>query len=340
MKIAFFDAKPYDVKSFKNANEKYEYSIDFFETKLSLKSVSLTKGYDVVCIFVNDNINKELADKLVENGVKLIALRCAGYNNIDFKAVADRIKVVRVPSYSPYSISEFTVSIMMALNRKIHRAYLRTKEANFSINGLLGFDMNGKTAGIIGTGKIAKIVIKILRGFGVNVIAYDLYRDEAAATELGFTYVGIDELFKQSDIISLHCPLTKESEYLINKESIAKMKNGVMIINTGRGKLIETKALIDGLKSKKIGSAGLDVYEEEADYFFEDFSDKLLDDDTLARLLTFNNVLITSHQAFFTEEAVQSIAETTMKNINDFENGRVLENEVKQYCLQEECVVK
>lgn len=340
MKIAFFDAKPYDVKSFKSANEKYEYSIDFFETKLSLKSVSLTKGYDVVCIFVNDNINKELADKLVENGVKLIALRCAGYNNIDFKAVADRIKVVRVPSYSPYSISEFTVSIMMALNRKIHRAYLRTKEANFSINGLLGFDMNGKTAGIIGTGKIAKIVIKILRGFGVNVIAYDLYRDEAAATELGFTYVGIDELFKQSDIISLHCPLTKESEYLINKESIAKMKNGVMIINTGRGKLIETKALIDGLKSKKIGSAGLDVYEEEADYFFEDFSDKLLDDDTLARLLTFNNVLITSHQAFFTEEAVQSIAETTMKNINDFENGRVLENEVKQYCLQEECVVK
>lgn len=340
MKIAFFDAKPYDVKSFKSANEKYEYSIDFFETKLSLKSVSLTKGYDVVCIFVNDNINKELADKLVENGVKLIALRCAGYNNIDFKAVADRIKVVRVPSYSPYSIAEFTVSIMMALNRKIHRAYLRTKEANFSINGLLGFDMNGKNAGIIGTGKIAKIVIKILRGFGVNIIAYDLYRDEAAATELGFTYVGIDEIFKQSDIISLHCPLTKESEYLINKESIAKMKNGVMIINTGRGKLIETKALIDGLKSKKIGSAGLDVYEEEADYFFEDFSDKLLDDDTLARLLTFNNVLITSHQAFFTEEAVQSIAETTMKNINDFENGRVLENEVKQYCLQEECVVK
>lgn len=340
MKIAFFDAKPYDIKSFKSVNEKYGYNIDFFETKLSLNSVSLTKGYDVVCIFVNDNINKNLADKLVENGVKLIALRCAGYNNIDFKAVADRIKVVRVPSYSPYSIAEFTVSIMLALNRKIHRAYLRTKEANFSINGLLGFDMNGKTAGIIGTGKIAKIVIKILRGFGVNVIAYDLYKDEAASLELGFTYVEIDELFKQSDIISLHCPLTKETEYLINKESIAKMKSGVMIINTGRGKLIETKALIDGLKSKKIGSAGLDVYEEEADYFFEDFSDKLLDDDTLARLLTFNNVLITSHQAFFTEEAVQSIAETTIKNINDFENGRYLENEVKQYCFKEECVVK
>ncbi len=337
---SIFDAKPYDIKSFGAANEKYGYNIDFFETKLNAKSVSLSKGYDVVCIFVNDNVSREIVDKLEENGVKLIALRCAGYNNVDFSSVSERIRVVRVPSYSPYSIAEFTVSVIMALNRKIHRAYIRTKEANFSINGLLGFDMNGKTAGIIGTGKIARIVIKILRGFGVNVVAYDVYRDEKAAEELGFEYVELEELFKKSDIISLHCPLTKESEYLINSSSIEKMKDGVMIINTGRGKLIETRALIEGLKSKKIGSAGLDVYEEEAEYFFEDFSDKLLDDDTLARLLTFNNVLITSHQAFFTEEAVESIAETTMKNIYDYDKGNILENEVKQYCGQNGCVVK
>ena len=340
MKIAFFDSKSYDIDSFKSCNKKYGFDIDFFELKLNKESISLTKGYDIVCIFVNDNIDKKLSEKLVENGVKLVALRCAGYNNIDFSTVSDKLKVVRVPSYSPYSIAEFTVSLILALNRKMHRAYMRTKEANFSIDGLLGFDMNGKTAGIIGTGRIAKIVIKILRGFGMNVLAYDLYKDEKAAEELGFKYVELRELYCKSDIISLHCTLTKETEYLINKESINMMKDGVMVVNTGRGKLIETKALIKGLKSKKIGSAGLDVYEEEADYFFEDHSNNLLKDDVLARLLTFNNVLVTSHQAFFTKEALDDIANTTLENIKEFIEDKELKNEVRYVCDEKGCSFK
>ena len=337
MKVAFFDAKPYDIESFNKVNERYKCDITYFESRLKNNNVALTKGFDVVCIFVNDIIDKTIIDSLVANGVKLIALRCAGYNNIDFKSINDQIKVVRVPSYSPYSIAEHTVALILSLNRKIHRAYLRTKEANFSLNGLLGFDLFGKTAGIIGTGRIAKIVINILRGFGMKVIAYDLYRDEKAAKDMGFEYVALDTLCANSDIISLHCPLTAETEYMINRESIGKMKDGVMIVNTGRGKLIETTALINGLKSKKIGMAALDVYEEEADYFFEDYSDKILNDDILARLLTFNNVLVTSHQAFFTEEALGDIAEITLKNIRDFERGRELENEVKYICDEKGC---
>lgn len=337
MKVAFFDAKPYDIESFNKVNERYKCDITYFESRLKNNNVALTKGFDVVCIFVNDIIDKTIIDSLVANGVKLIALRCAGYNNIDFKSINDQIKVVRVPSYSPYSIAEHTVALILSLNRKIHRAYLRTKEANFSLNGLLGFDLFGKTAGIIGTGRIAKIVINILRGFGMKVIAYDLYRDEKAAKDMGFEYVALDTLYANSDIISLHCPLTAETEYMINRESIGKMKDGVMIVNTGRGKLIETTALINGLKSKKIGMAALDVYEEEADYFFEDYSDKILNDDILARLLTFNNVLVTSHQAFFTEEALGDIAEITLKNIRDFERGRELENEVKYICDEKGC---
>lgn len=337
MKIAFFDAKPYDIESFKKINERYNYEITYFESRLKKNNVALTKGFDVVCVFVNDIIDKEILDSLAENGIKLIALRCAGYNNVDFKSIDDRLRVVRVPSYSPYSIAEHTVALILALNRKIHRAYIRTKEANFSLNGLMGFDLNGKTAGIIGTGRIAKIVIKILRGFGMEVIAYDPYRDEIASKDLGFTYVELDELYRKSDIISLHCPLSAETEYLIGKDSIDKMKNGVMVVNTGRGKLLDTAALINGLKSKKIGMAALDVYEEEADYFFEDYSDKLLNDDVLARLLTFNNVLITSHQAFFTEEALSDIAEITLKNIRDFQRGREIENEVKYICDEKGC---
>lgn len=337
MKVAFFDAKAYDIESFNKVNERYKCDITYFESRLKNNNVALTKGFDVVCIFVNDIIDKNIIDSLVANGVKLIALRCAGYNNIDFKSINDQIKVVRVPSYSPYSIAEHTVALILSLNRKIHRAYLRTKEANFSLNGLLGFDLFGKTAGIIGTGRIAKIVINILRGFGMKVIAYDLYRDEKAAKDMGFEYVALDTLYANSDIISLHCPLTAETEYMINRESIGKMKEGVMIVNTGRGKLIETTALINGLKSKKIGMAALDVYEEEADYFFEDYSDKILNDDILARLLTFNNVLVTSHQAFFTEEALGDIAEITLKNIRDFERGRELENEVKYICDEKGC---
>jgi D-lactate dehydrogenase len=284
---------------------------------------------DVACIFVNAVADAPVIDELVANGVKLIALRCAGYNNVDLNATRDRIKVVRVPAYSPYAVAEHTLALMLTLNRKTHRAYNRTREGNFALSGLMGFDMYGKTAGIIGTGKIAKILIKTLRSMGMEILAYDLFPDNDFAAREGIKYVSLDELYANSDIISLHCPLTKETEYIINDEAIAKMKNGVMMINTGRGKLIDTQALIKGLKSKKIGSAGLDVYEEESEYFFEDRSNRVMDDDVLARLLSFNNVVVTSHQAFFTQEALENIAETTLKNIQDFIEGRELINEVK-----------
>jgi len=278
---------------------------------------------------VNADIDAEVIDKLAAGGIKLIALRCAGFNNVDLKAAAkNNIKVVRVPAYSPYAVAEHTLALMLTLNRKTHKAYSRTREGNFALHGLLGFDMNEKTAGIIGTGKIAKILIKTLRALGMNVLAYDIYPDEKFAEEVGMRYTSLDEIYRESDIISLHAPLTKETMYLIDTDTISKMKDGVMIINTGRGKLIHTKALIDGLKSKKIGAAGLDVYEEEEEYFFEDYSDLVLDDDTLARLLSFNNVLVTSHQAFFTKEALSNIAQTTLQNVQDFIDGKALLNEV------------
>jgi D-lactate dehydrogenase len=281
-----------------------------------------------VCIFVNDIADAEIIDGLAKNGVKLLALRCAGYNNVDLAAAKGKMKIVRVPAYSPYAVAEHAVALMLSLNRKIHRAYWRTRDGNFSLHGLMGFDMHGKTAGIIGTGKIAKILIKILKGFGMNIVAYDLYPDYAFAEEQGITYTTLDELYKQSDIISLHCPLTDKTKYLINDISICKMKDNVMIINTGRGLLIHTNALIEGLKNKKIAAAGLDVYEEEGDYFYEDKSDKIIDDDVLARLLSFNNVIVTSHQAFFTKEALHNIAETTLLNIKAFMENQPLANEV------------
>jgi D-lactate dehydrogenase len=330
MKIAFFDNKPYDEASFKEVNKKYGFDIRFHKGHLDKDNVILSRGADAVCIFVNAVVDAQVIDELIENGVKLIALRCAGFNNVDLEAAENRIKIVRVPAYSPYAVSEHTLALMLTLNRKTHKAYSRTREGNFSLNGLMGFDMHGKTAGIIGTGKIAKILIQALRGMGVNVIAYDLYPDQDFAKKMNVTYTSLDELYQQSDIISLHCPLNKETEYLINEKSIAKMKDGVMIINTGRGKLIKTNALIKGLKSKKIGSAGLDVYEEESDYFFEDRSNNVIDDDVLARLLSFNNVIVTSHQAFFTQEALHNIADTTLQNIQDFVDGKPLINEVKK----------
>lgn len=334
MKIAVFDSKSYDIESLSKANKKYGYSLKFFAEHLTIDNVVLTKDFEVVCIFVNDIITKEMLDIMYENGVRLIALRCAGYNNVDFEASFGKIHIVRVPAYSPYAVAEHAIALMMTLNRKIHKAYTRTRDANFSLPGLLGFDMNGKTAGIIGTGKIAQIVIKILKGFGMRVIAYDLYPNEKAAAELGFEYTSLDGVYAESDIISLHCPLTKDTEYLINSSSIEKMKDGVMIINTGRGKLINTKDLIKGLKKKKIGSAGLDVYEEESDYFFEDKSHQVLDDDVLARLLTFSNVIVTSHQAFFTQEALQNIADTTFENIRDYAKNEELKNEICYRCYK------
>ena len=327
-KIAFFGAKPYDIASFDKVNEKYNYDIRYYKGHLNPNNVVLTQDTDVVCIFVNDTADAAVIDAMVDNGVKLLALRCAGFNNVDLKAAKGKLPVVRVPAYSPYAVAEYSLALMLSLNRKIHRAYWRTRDGNFSLNGLMGFDMHGKTIGIIGTGKIAKILIRLLKGFGMRILAYDLYPDMKFAGEEGISYVSLDELYRESDIISLHCPLTDQTKYMMDKDSIDKMKEGVMIINTGRGQLINTNDLIEGLKEKKIAAAGLDVYEEEGEYFYEDKSDKIIDDDVLARLLSFNNVIVTSHQAFFTKEALHNIAETTLQNIEDFRCHRPLVNEV------------
>ena len=327
-KIAFFGAKPYDIASFDKVNEKYNYDIRYYKGHLNPNNVVLTQDTDAVCIFVNDTADAAVIDAMVDNGVKLLALRCAGFNNVDLKAAKGKLPVVRVPAYSPYAVTEYSLALMLSLNRKIHRAYWRTRDGNFSLNGLMGFDMHGKTIGIIGTGKIARILIRLLKGFGMRILAYDLYPDMKFAGEEGISYVSLDELYRESDIISLHCPLTDQTKYMIDKDSIDKMKEGVMIINTGRGQLINTNDLIEGLKEKKIAAAGLDVYEEEGEYFYEDKSDKIIDDDVLARLLSFNNVIVTSHQAFFTKEALHNIAETTLQNIEDFRCHRPLVNEV------------
>lgn len=329
-KIALFGAKPYDTASFNKANGACDFDIRYYKGHLTAESAVLTKGATAACIFVNDTADAAVMKALAEQGIKLLALRCAGFNNVDMtSAQQNGIRVVRVPAYSPYAVAEHALALMLTLNRKIHRAYWRTRDGNFSLHGLMGFDMHGKTAGIIGTGKIAKILIRILQGLGMRILGYDPFPDNQFAEETGIAYVALDELYSKSDIISLHCPLTEQTRYIINGESIARMKEGVMLINTGRGQLIQTNALIEGLKEKKIGAAGLDVYEEEGEYFYEDKSDKIIDDDVLARLLSFNNVIVTSHQGFFTQEALQNIAETTLSNIRDYIEGKPLINEVK-----------
>ncbi|HIS34736.1 MAG TPA: 2-hydroxyacid dehydrogenase [Candidatus Avirikenella pullistercoris] len=330
MKIAFFGTKPYDKESFETANARYKFDIHYHKSHLNTENAILTHGTETVCIFVNDDANADAIEIMAKNGVKLLALRCAGFNNVDLKAARQYgITVVRVPAYSPYAVAEYATALMLTLNRKIHRAYWRTRDGNFSLHGLLGFDMYGKTAGIIGTGKIARKLINILKGFGMKILAYDPYPDLKYANQEHITYVSLDDLYRNSDIISLHCPLTDTSYHMIDDDAIDKMKDNVMLINTGRGQLIDTHALINGLKNKKIGAAGLDVYEEEAEYFYEDISDKIIDDDILARLLSFNNVIVTSHQGFFTAEALHNIAETTLQNIQNFSEGKLLENEVK-----------
>ncbi len=330
--IAFFDAKPYDRDIFSEVNRDFDFDIKYFRFNITADNAVLAEGADVVCAFVNDIITGDVITRLHECGVKLIALRCAGYNNVDLKAAHGKIKVARVPAYSPNAVAEHTTALMLTLNRKIHRAYWRTRDSNFSLGGLMGFDMYQKCAGVIGTGKIGKTLVKILSGFGMNVLVYDPFPDDEFARETGCVYVDLNRLFMEADIISLNCPLTKETEYMINKSSLEKMKDGVMIINTGRGKLIRTSDLIDALKSGKIGSAGLDVYEEEAEYFFEDLSNRVLTDDILARLLSFNNVIITSHQGFFTKEALHNIAQTTMTNIKSFREGDTEFNEICYKC--------
>jgi D-lactate dehydrogenase len=318
IKIAFFETKSYDRMIFDKINQKYQYQIDYFDHHLTYESLPLVVDHEVVCGFVNDHFDVTMINMLSEKNVKLIALRCAGYNNVDLTAAKGKIPVVRVPRYSPYAVAEYAVGLMLSLNRKIHRAYSRTRDNNFSIEGFLGFDMHKKCIGIIGTGGIGQIVAKILQGFGMNILLYDPYPNEAFAKSVGAKYVDLDTLYNQSNIISLHCPLTPETHYLIDQKSIEKMKDGVMIINTGRGALINTVQLIQAIKSKKVGSAGLDVYEEESEFYYEDLSHSFISDDTLARLQTFPNVLITSHQGFFTQEAIQDIAETTLENIRQY----------------------
>ena len=329
-RIVFYGAKSYDRESFDKVNEQFGFELKYFKAHPTLDNVSLTQGAIAVCVFVNDPVGAEIIHAMAGYGVKLIALRCAGYNNVDLQAAAEvGIRVVHVPAYSPHAIAEFALALMLAADRHIPRAVTRTRDANFSLQGLLGFDLYGKTLGIIGTGKIAKVLIRMLSGFGMTIIGYDPYPDEEFALVNSMQYVTLDELFRRSDVITLHCPLTPETRYVINAESIAKMKDGVMIVNTGRGQLIDTNALIEGLKSRKIGSAALDVYEEEGNYFYEDISDAIMLDDTLARLLSFNNVYVTSHQAFFTREALHNIATTTLRNVKDFVEGKMLINEVK-----------
>lgn len=328
VKIAFFDAKPYDIDSFTAANKRYGYQIDFFPSHLNEKTAALARGADWVCAFVNDDINRQVVDALVENGIHLVALRSAGYNNVDLRYSQGKIRYVRVPAYSPHGVAEHALALILTLNRNTHRAFYRTRDLNFSINGLMGFELYDKVAGVVGTGIIGRIMAEKLIGLGMKVIATDPYPARDWAAQKGITLVDLETLYRESDIITLHCPLTAQTAHMINKATIALMKPGVMIINTGRGKLIRTEDLVDALVEGKVGYAGLDVYEEEEDYFFEDYSNRIIKDEILARLLTFPNVLVTSHQAFFTREALANIAEVTLNNIKVWAEDKPLQNEV------------
>ena len=319
MRVAFFSTKPYDRRFFTAANEEHGFELTFFEPRLTSETLMLVQGFDAICVFVNDQLDAPIIEQLKAAGVKTIALRCAGFNNVDLKATEEAgLQVVRVPAYSPYAVAEHTVGLMLTLNRRIHRAYNRVREANFALDGLLGFDFHGKTVGVIGTGRTGALTAKIMHGFGCELLGSDM-RENPDCLELGMKYMSVDELLAKSDVVTLHCPLTPETEHLINEERVQKMKPGVMLINTSRGRVVDTKAVIAGLKSGQIGSVGMDVYEEEADYFFEDLSNNVIADDVLARLLTFPNVLITGHQAFFTREAMQAIADTTLNNLQEIE---------------------
>ncbi|MBC5991889.1 2-hydroxyacid dehydrogenase [Pontibacter cellulosilyticus] len=328
MNIIFFSTKQYDKEFFTQANQHHNHQLNFLDVPLNHHTAVLAKAGDAVCVFVNDVVDESVLKIFAKYDVRLVALRCAGYNNVDLKAAAAvGIKVVRVPAYSPYAVAEHTLALILTLNRKTHRAYNRVKEGNFALNGLIGFDLHGRTVGLIGLGRIGLVTARILKGFGCSVLGYDI-AEVKEAQELGVETTELDNLLQISDIISLHCPLTPQTHHLINEDTIAKMKDGVMLINTSRGAIIDTKAVIKGLKSEKISYLGLDVYEEEGDLFFEDLSNKVIKDDVFMRLLSFNNVLITGHQAFLTVDAMQSIARITLQNLTDFEAGKKLENEV------------
>lgn len=324
--MAFFSTKAYDRTSFDAI--PFEHDITYYEPRLTAGTVSLAQGFDAVCVFVNDVVDREVLTELAEHGVKIIALRCAGFNNVDVP-VADELglTVVRVPAYSPHAVAEHTIAIMLSLNRRLHKSYNRVREGDFRLDGLLGFDVYGRTAGVVGTGKIGECVCQILKGFGCRVLAFDP-QPNSECEAMGVEYVSLTELLSQSDIVSLHCPLTPDTHHLINDATIAQMKQNVMIINTSRGAIIDTRAVIRGLKSGRIGWLGIDVYEEEADLFFEDLSARVIRDDVFSRLQTFPNVMITGHQAFFTADALRQIATTTLKNLTEAEAGVVPANKV------------
>ncbi len=324
MKIAFFDAKPYDLPAFDRFGAEHGVTFKYYETKLNEDTVGLARGFDGVCTFVNDTVNAAVIDRLCEMGIRVIALRCAGFNNVDIHHACGKIHIVRVPAYSPYAVAEHAMAMLLTSIRRIHKAYIRTKDFNFSLNNLIGFDLHGKTMGVVGTGKIGRVFIDICRGFGMHVIAYDKY----PVKDSGIHYVTPDELFAESDVISLHCPLTDETYHMVNSETIAMMKKGVILINTSRGALIDAEALLEGIKSRHVGAACLDVYEEESDLFFEDYSGHIVDDDVIARLISMPNVLVTSHQAFLTEEALSNIAETTVKNLIEIAQTNSCKNEL------------
>jgi D-lactate dehydrogenase len=328
MRVAVFSTKPYDQRFLSAANQRHGHELDFFEPRLTPTTAPLAAGYPAVCAFVNDQLDAEVLASLAQGGTRLIALRSAGFNHVDLEAAASQdLTVARVPAYSPNAVAEHAAALILALNRKLHRAYARVREGNFSLDGLLGFDLHGRTIGIVGTGKIGTVFARIMAGFGCRLLAHDPYpSDECVA--IGVEYVGLDQLFAAADVIALHAPLTPATHHLIDAQAIAQMKTGVMLINTSRGALVDTRAVVEGLKSGKLGALGLDVYEEEEGLFFEDLSGQVLTDDVFARLLTFPNVVITGHQGFFTVDALHNIAETTLANISAFEHGKGTLHEV------------
>lgn len=330
MRIAFFDTRRYDREAFEQANASFAYDVVFLEPRLTAQTASLAAGFDVACSFVNDRVDRDALARLAAGGVRLLALRSAGYNHVDLAAAAAvAIPVVRVPEYSPHAIAEHAVALVLTLDRKIHRAHARVREGNFSLEGLVGFDLYGKTVAICGTGKIGSLAARIFAGFGCTVIAHDIRPSEALVRDIGVEYVQLPELYARADVLSLHTPLTPATHHQIDADAFARMKPGVLLVNTGRGAVIDSRALIDALKTGRLGGAALDVYEEEEGVFFQDLSDRVIQDDVLARLLTFPNVLITAHQGFLTHEALANIASTTLDNVRAFEHGGPLRNEVR-----------
>ena len=328
LKIAFFDAKPYDKASFDKYGAMHGVKFKYYETKLNEDTAELARGADGVCVFVNDTINAAVIDKLVEMNINVLALRCAGFNNVDMKYAHSKLHVLRVPAYSPYAVAEHTMALLLTSIRRIHKAYIRSRDFNFSLSGLTGFDLHGKTVGVIGTGRIGRVFIDICRGFGMKVLAYDKFPTENLDNGDTIRYVSLDELLENSDIISLHCPLTEETHHIIDAAALEKCKKGIVLLNTSRGALVDAEALLSAIKSRHVGAACLDVYEEESDLFFEDNSGHIMEDDTLARLISMPNVIVTSHQAFLTEEALENIAETTVDNIVRFKTTDQCPNEL------------